>query len=304
VIETADPLDEVPGLLSIVKAVRPKQWTKNLLVFAAPLFAFALDQYSLIEAGIAFVSFCFASSGVYLANDLLDLDEDRLHPVKSRRPLASGALSVRTAVVSAVALVVISLALSSLVSLLVTGVLGCYLVLQLAYNSVLKNLIILDIMALAAGFVLRAVAGAVAVEVRISPWFLLCIAVGAFYLGLQKRKAEFSRAVDGQFKTRKVLESYAKSDSFLDQVESVIMSSILICYALWAIQGAISEWMMITIPFVFYGVLRYQFVSRRNPEMAEVPEEAWFRDKPLLICIILWALCSFLVLRVEHLKVY
>ncbi len=277
--------------------MRPRHWIKNVLVFAAPLFAFSLDLDSLGRASLAFLAFCAASSGTYLINDIFDMEKDRRHPVKRFRPVASGALSVRGALLAASILVPAGALLAWRgAGLGVFWVILAYLFTQLFYNLSFKHVLILDVMTLASGFVLRAVAGGLAVSVPLSPWFLFCVAVLAFYVGLEKRKGELRRVHESGVNTRGILRQY--SLEFLGQVETALMACILLSYALWTIQGAQSHWMMLSVPFVFYGILRYQYLSQR--ELVERPEDALFKDLPLLINLLLWILTCMAVLALQR----
>ncbi len=283
----------IPALLV---ALRPRQWVKNLLVFGAPLFAFVTDPDELLKVVGAFVSFCAVSSAVYLLNDCFDLKQDRLHPVKKRRPLASGQISASTAILAAILLGIAGLGLAFRISKALVLVIGAYILIQLAYNLILKRVLILDIMALASGFVLRAVVGGFAALVELSPWFLFCVALAAFYVGLQKRKSELTRMLDTGITTRGVLTEY--SIAYLERVETALLASVLMTYALWTIQGAPTAWIMLSVPFVFYGLLRYQYLS--GMEIVERPEEVIFRDRPLFINLLLWGLTCFTILALHH----
>ena len=283
----------IPPLLV---ALRPRQWVKNLLVFAAPLFAFVTDPGELLRVVGAFLSFCAVSSAVYLVNDWFDLERDRLHPNKRQRPLASGQISTSAAILVAILLGIAGLGLAFRISISLVLVLGAYILIQLAYNLVLKRVLILDIMSIASGFVLRAVAGGFAALVELSPWFLFCVALLAFYVGLQKRKSELIRMSDIGVTTRRVLTEY--SIPYLEQAETALLSSILMTYALWTIQGAPTAWIMLSVPFVLYGLLRYQYLS--GQEIVERPEEVIFRDRPMLINLLLWSLTCFAILALHH----
>jgi 4-hydroxybenzoate polyprenyltransferase len=269
---------------------------KNVLVFAAPLFAFSFSLEILTNLALTFAIFCGLSSGTYLLNDIFDLESDRLHPVKRKRPLASGALNSGLARLVAFLLIAASLAASYVISPLLTLTAGAYIGIQILYNVLLKHILILDMMALASGFVLRAVAGAVAAAVPMSPWFLFYVALLAFYIVLEKRKGELKRMNQTGITTRKILETY--SIPYIEQIETATLASLLLGYTLWTIQGAASSWMMLTVPFVLYGILRYQFLSQKD--VVERPEEALFQDKPLLVSVILWILASFTILALNH----
>ncbi len=281
---------------ALLRACRPKQWIKNGLVFAAPLFAFAISTEILTALLFTFFVFCGVSSGTYLLNDLFDLSYDRLHPLKRKRPLASGHLSLGVARTAAVLLIVLSLAASWPISPWLSLIAGFYVVLQILYNLLFKHVLILDIMTLATGFVLRAVAGAATARVDLSPWFLFCVALLAFYIVLEKRKGELRRKDDSGITTRKILDSY--SIPYLRQVETAVLAALLVGYALWTIQGAETAWMMLTVPFVLYGILRYQLLSEK--EIVERPEDLLFRDRPLLLNVFLWLVSCFLILALQR----
>ncbi len=274
------------------------QWVKNGLVFAAPLFAFAIQWEAVAKAGLAFLTFCMVASATYLVNDLFDLGADRRHPVKKDRPLAAGRLSTGTARLTALLLMLGGLGLGLYLGPAMLAVVAGYLVLQAFYNLSLKHVLIVDVMAVATGFVLRAVAGGVAVGVRLSPWFLFCVALLAFYVGLQKRKGELKRSGSAAGATRRILRDY--SLSYVEEIETAVLACILMTYALWTIQAAETEWMMLTIPFVLYGILRYQYLSHEG--VVERPEEALLRDKPSLLNLILWVVACFAILAVNHLN--
>ena len=283
-------------ILALFVSLRPRQWIKNLLVFAAPLFAFVTDPQELLAVVGAFVSFCAVSSASYLLNDCFDLTSDRLHPVKQRRPLASGQISVSAAMLVAVSLAASGVWLAFSISKSLVLLIGTYVLIQLAYNLILKRVLILDIMSLASGFVLRAVAGGFAASVVLSPWFLFCVALLACYVGLQKRKSELARMENTGVTTRPVLAQY--SIAYLEQVETALLASILMTYALWTIQGAPTAAMMLSVPFVFYGLLRYQYLS--GQDIMERPEEAIFRDRPLFVNLLLWSVTCFAILALQH----
>lgn len=285
--------------LAILTSLRPKQWIKNLLVFAAPLFAYKIDVDSVTLASGAMVAFCMASGGVYLVNDYFDQEKDRKHPVKKYRPLASGLLKPSVALSFALVLFAAGIALSLFVSPPFALILVEYLFLQMAYNLILKEIVILDVFGLAAGFVLRAAGGGLAVSVPLSPWFLFCVGASALYLGFQKRKAEMARMFRGTQGTRHVLMSYAASRTYLAQIEAVLMGCVLLSYTLWTVEGAESTAMMATVPFVCYGVFRFQYKAAADPSFAEAPEEVLLRDLPLLICMAGWVATCFLVLSME-----
>jgi 4-hydroxybenzoate polyprenyltransferase len=275
-----------------VKAMRPQQWIKNLLVFAAFLFAGPLSNpMHLVNASILFVVFCLASSAIYIINDLVDRETDRRNPRKRLRPIASG--MVRPQAATAVAAVSLGTAifLSWRLTLPAIACVVGYVFLQVCYTFVLKHLVILDIMAIAAGFVLRAVAGALAIQVRISPWLLICTIVLALFLALGKRRSELLAAQNAPSQ-RPVLGYY--NVALLDQLIAVVTSCTLLGYVLYTfseqtMQKFASHLMPLTLPFVLYGIFRYLYLVYGKSQ-GEEPEMLLVKDLPLLIDILLWGI--------------
>ncbi|XHX79372.1 MAG: decaprenyl-phosphate phosphoribosyltransferase [Stenomitos frigidus ULC029] len=307
---TSSDEEKHPNLLvAHLNALRPRQWTKNLIVFAAPLFAFNLTPTSLLGSLLAFVLFCFASSSFYLINDLMDVEADRQHPVKCKRPIAAGLVSVPVAIGMAIVLLGSALLVGWWKATgLGLAILG-YALLQVAYNLSLKHKVIVDVVAIATGFILRAVAGAAATGILLSHWFLLCTAMLALFLGIEKRKAELRLSEIKGSKSRRVLQRY--SLPLLSRMESVVTNGTILTYALWssgpAVNGASTPWMMLTLPFVLYGVFRYQLLSdpqeieRRSSGAdqggkTERPEEILLGDKPLLLNVLMWLTVTFSIL--------
>ena len=284
-------------------ALRPRQWTKNLIVFAAPLFSFQLDLATLLQAVLAFALFCCASSSFYLINDSMDVESDRRHPTKCQRPIAAGLVSVPEALAMATFLLFGSIGVGWLHTPLLGVTLIAYALLQTAYNLKLKHTVILDIVAIATGFVLRACAGAAATGIPLSAWFLFCTAMLALFLGVEKRKAELRLTQIKGETTRKVLRRY--SLPLLSRIENIVTTGVLMGYALWSagpvVQGASTSWMMVTLPFVLYGIFRYQLLS--DPEeiarrttgtdhggKSERPEEILLTDRPMAFTMIGWVI--------------
>jgi decaprenyl-phosphate phosphoribosyltransferase len=289
------------------RALRPRQWTKNLIIFAAPLFSFAHDLPTWLECSLAFGLFCALSSSFYLINDLLDVKSDQQHPVKRYRPIASGKVPVPAAIAMASVLLISSLWAGSTLDRGLGTSLICYALLQVAYNLKLKHMAILDILAIATGFVLRAYAGAAAANIVLSSWFLICTAMLALFLGIEKRKAELRLAEAKGSKTRAVLQTY--SLSLLSRMESTVTTGAVIAYAIWSagpqVNGALTPWMLITLPFVLYGVFRYQLLGESRTvepgsELTERPEEILLTDRPLMITIAGWILTTAVVLALKH----
>lgn len=298
--------------LAHIKALRPRQWTKNLIIFAAPLFAFEITLPTALGSLLAFALFCFTSSSFYLINDIIDVEADRRHPVKCKRPIASGLVSIPTA--SGMAMVLLASAL--VLGWWHTPGLGLtillYALLQIAYNLRLKKTVILDVVAIAMGFVLRACGGAAASGIVLSPWFLLCTAMLALFLGIEKRKAELRLSEIKGKKSRAVLNRY--SLPLLNRMESIVTNGTILTYALWssgpAVKGASTPWMMLTLLFVLYGIFRYQLLSdpeeiaRRSCDTeqggrTERPEEVLLSDRPLLLTVMGWVLTTFCILSLK-----
>jgi decaprenyl-phosphate phosphoribosyltransferase len=315
-LNESTPLKKIKSKFSAyVRELRLRQWTKNLIIFAAPLFAFDITISAFLNSLLAFALFCCASSSFYLINDIIDVESDRLHPVKCQRPIAAGLISIPEAIIVAIVLLSVALIIGWWKSFgLGTAILG-YAFLQVAYNLQLKHKVIADVVAIAAGFVLRALGGAAATGIVLSHWFMLCTAMLALFLGIEKRKAELRLSEIKGRKSRKVLHRY--SLPLLNRMESVVTNGTIISYALWssgpALRGASTPWMMLTTPFVLYGIFRYQLlgdpqeIERKNPELeqggkTERPEEILIRDKPLLLTVLGWIITVFTILLFDKLQ--
>ena len=277
-------------------AMRPRQWTKNLLLFAGLLFAAQLgDATRWAEAVAAFVAYCAASSAAYLANDVRDAADDRSHPVKRLRPVASGELPARVALVLSAALALGAVAITAALGPLSLAFMAGFLVLQAAYTGGLKHLVLIDVLAIAGLFVIRAGAGAEAVGVRISPWLLICTGLLALFLALGKRRAELVLVGAEETPGRAVLEGY--SLVLVDQLVTIVAASTVIAYSLYTFTARDSSAMMVTIPFVVYGVFRYLLLLHRRG-LGEEPENVLLRDVPLLATIAAWAVTCAVILAV------
>jgi 4-hydroxybenzoate polyprenyltransferase len=275
-------------------ALRPRQWSKNLLLFAGLLFAAKLgDAVRWGEAVGAFAAYCAASGAAYLVNDIRDAAHDREHPVKRMRPVASGDLPVRAAAALAAVLATAALGAAALLGPGSLAFMGGFLVVQVAYTLRLKHVVLIDVLAIAGLFVLRASAGAEAVEVRISPWLLICTGLLALFLALGKRRAELVLVGAEQAPGRPVLEGY--SLALVDQLVSVVAASTVIAYALYTFTARDSKAMMATVPFVVYGVFRYLLLLHRH-DLGEEPENVLLGDAPLLVTIAAWAATSAVIL--------
>jgi len=275
----------------MIGLLRPRQWTKNTLVLAGVVFADRLGEPGLVRAAmVALAAFCLASSALYILNDLVDRKADVLHPLKRLRPLASGAVRPRSAAPLVPVLAAAALSLALLLPSAFGFGLAAYLVLGVLYSLFLKRFVIIDVLVIAAGFVLRAAGGAWAVGVAISPWLLTCTMLLALFLAMAKRRAELVSAP--RFAARR-LRAGAYSRELLDQMMAVVTSSTLMAYVLYAFseqtrQKFPSGLMPLTVPFVLYGIFRYLFLMYRRGEGGE-PEALVLRDRPLMAGIALWA---------------
>jgi 4-hydroxybenzoate polyprenyltransferase len=280
-------------------SLRPGQWTKNLLVFAGLLFGRRLfDAPAVVDALSAFVVFCALSGAVYLVNDIADRESDRQHPLKARRPIASGLLPVPAAAVAAALLAAGALAGAAAISLPFAGVAATYLALQIVYSGPLKHIVIIDVLTIAIGFVLRAVGGAVAVNVAISHWLLVCTILLALFIALAKRRHEIVLLGDGATGHRRILLEY--SPYLLDQMIAVVTASTLMAYVFYTISPETQEkfgtpWLGLTIPFPLYGIFRYLYLVHRR-EGGGSPADLLLTDRPLLVCVALWALAVALII--------
>jgi len=277
--------------LYLIEAMRPRHWVKNGVVLAAPLFALVIEPAALVNVMWAFVAFSLTASSFYLINDAMDVEVDRAHPVKRHRPIAAGLIPVPIALTSAVTMLMASLLVSFSVQPMLGIVLCLYALLQIGYNLWTKHQPILDIMTISSGFVLRAIGGAAAASVPVSGWFVLCVGLLAFFLGVEKRKAEL-KALDGGATTRSVLSHYTLS--WLSRIEGVVAACALMAYALWTIEGAGTNMMLVTVPFVAYAIFKYQYLSEMGE--GEAPEETLLRHPDMVITILLWGVTSAAIL--------
>jgi len=289
--EKSLPMGTTGSVLLLAKTLRIKQWTKNLLLFAGVIFARQLHiPAQLGRAAGGFVVFSLLSSSLYIFNDLRDLKSDRNHPRKKFRPLASGALAIKTGIIIMICAAVIGLLGAVRLGTPFLMATLAYVILTIAYTLYLKQIAIIDVMTIATGFVLRAVAGAVAVQVRISPWLLVCTMLLALFLGMTKRRQEL--ALHGDNNSREVLTAY--NLAFLDQAITIITAATLTGYFLYAF-NAHSEWLLLTIPFVLYGIFRYLLLSRKDG-VGEEPEQVLLSDPPFIINLALWIISSCLII--------
>jgi len=292
----------------LVRAMRPRQWTKNLLLFAS--FLFTVNQLwrpftpsmwtALARTSIAFLAFSVLSSGVYLLNDVRDIEQDRRHPQKRHRPLASGAITAPMAVVLAALLLIVGLGTSLVLRPLFFVVAASYLLMQLCYTLWWKHVVILDVFIIAVGFVMRAVSGAIVLDVYISPWLYIVTFLGALFLGLCKRRHELELLDSDAASHRRILAEY--SLPLLDQMISIVTASTIMAYSLYTFTSdnlPRNHLMMLTIPHVLYGLFRYLYLAYRRNQGGS-PEEVLLRDRPLRLAILLWVGTAAVILLVTR----
>jgi 4-hydroxybenzoate polyprenyltransferase len=285
--------------VNLFLSLRPAQWTKNLLVFAALIFAVKLfDPAAVLRSVEGFVVFCALSGVVYLVNDVMDRENDRQHPTKRRRPVASGALPAPVAIGAAAIIgggaLVASFALGWRFGLVAAG----YLALQILYSGPLKHIVIIDVLTLAIGFVLRAVAGAVVIDVSISHWLFVCTILLALFIAMAKRRHELVLLADGATSHRPILGEY--SAYLLDQMIAVVTASTLIAYIFYTISPETEQkfgtsWLGLTIPFPLYGIFRYLYLVHRR-DGGGSPADLLLNDRPLLACVTLWVVAVVLII--------
>jgi 4-hydroxybenzoate polyprenyltransferase len=283
---------------AVITSMRPEQWTKNLLVFAALIFGHRLfDPAALGRSLAAFLIFCMLASAVYLFNDVSDREADRRHPLKKRRPIASGEISPAAAMTVAGVLGAVSLAAALWVRLEFFLVAAGYLALSVGYSRMLKHVVIVDVLSIAMGFVLRALGGAVAIAVPMSHWLLVCTILLALFLALSKRRHELTLLADGAAEHRRILEEY--NPYLLDQMIGVVTASTLMAYIIYCTSPETiakfgTDRLVLTTPFPIYGIFRYLYLVHQKG--AGSPSEALLADRPLVACIALWGLAVIAII--------
>lgn len=275
---------------ALLRTMRPKQWTKNLIIFMPLIFSGeVVDAGAVMATVAAFAVFCALSGAVYIINDLKDVEADRLHHKKRERPIAAGHLPPAFAAVSSVVLVGAALAGAVALGLPFAVVTVAYFALQLGYTFYLKRMVILDVMSIAAGFVLRAIAGAEVIAVVVSPWLLMCAALLALFLGFGKRRHELILFEGQPLDHRPILKEY--SEAFIDQMISTVTAATIVAYSLYTFFSetttADREYLMLTVPFVVYGLFRYLYLIHQK-RLGGSPEDILLGDTPLLVDIGLW----------------
>ena len=285
-------------LFHLLRAMRPKQWAKNAFLWPALFFDGRFFELpSLLRVGAAFAIFCGISSAIYLINDLVDMEQDKQHPKKRTRPLASGALSPTVAMVAAVLLLAICLPAAFALDTGLGFTALAYVLLMLAYDYILKHVVIIDMMTVSAGFVLRVHAGAVVADVaRFSPWLYVCATLLALFIAVNKRRHELVLLAENANNHRAILEEYTVE--FLDDVTSLVTAAVLVSYSFYTFSTPIAagtQRMMFTIPFVFYALLRYLYLVRTQ-QAGGAPEDIVLGDRPLIAAVLLWAATAGIVI--------
>ena len=285
-------------LKALIRGMRPKQWAKNVFIFAALVFDEQLTRPEPLARTVAgFVLLCLISSSVYLINDIADVEADRNHPIKKKRPIAAGELSIPVAAAIAGVMAVSSLAASFLLETAFGWIVAGYFVLNLLYSFWLKHRPIIDVLIVAAGFVLRVAAGVSLIQVsRFSPWLYVCTTLLALIIGFGKRRAELLLLAEGANSHRRVLDGY--NVEFLDQLIVVVSATTIMAYSLYTFSAEnlpANHLMMLTIPFVLYGIFRYLHLIHVE-DAGGAPEELILTDRPLLITLLLWGLIAILIL--------
>jgi len=293
------PTTARPVVWSIIRSLRPEQWTKNLIIFGGLLFGQRLfDLPSVLYATAAFAVFCALSGVVYLLNDVADRDADRRHPRKRRRPIASGELSVSIALAAAAVIGIGALAVAFVLRTEFGYFAATYVTLLALYSGALKHVVIVDVLTIAIGFVLRAAAGAAVIDVPISNWLLFITILGALFLALSKRRHELVLLADDATSHRPILQEY--TPYLLDQMIAVVTASTLVAYAFYTVNPETVEKfhtnrLGLTLPFLLYGIFRYLYLVHQK-EGGGSPAEMLLNDRPLLTCVALWALAVALII--------
>lgn len=297
-IERVAPLS-ARSLQALIRTMRPRQWIKNIFVFAAIAFSEGRLWYTepgqLLRVIGAFIAFCMAASAIYLINDLVDIEKDRAHPRKRHRPLAAGILNPTVAMVTAAILIIAVFPFAFWLDgdLDFMLVLAIYIAVQgFLYSYWLKNVVIFDILIIAAGFILRAVAGAVVIDIVITPWLIVCMGLLALFLGIGKRRHELKLLEDGAGNHRRILDEY--SIPLLDQMQAIVTASIVMAYSMTAFSAPVAPqkpfpMLMITIPFVVYAIFRYLYLIHQR-DGGGAPEDLVLQDRPLAFSIVLWGI--------------
>jgi len=287
------------ALAYILESLRPQQWLKNFFIFAPLIFSQNVTDPVLFKRSLlAFAIFCLLSGSLYILNDLKDMEEDKLHPIKSKRPIASDKLKKDHAIIAFVVVSVISFLLCLLLNMNFFYIALFYYILQISYSFRLKHVVILDVFIVATGFFIRVIAGGLAIEVYISPWLLICTALLALFLAMSKRRHEIILLEQDAENHRPILREY--TPYLLDQMIAVVTASTVIAYCLYTIsEETVTKFgttkLLFTVPFVLYGIFRYLYLIHQKSE-GGTPEVLILKDKPLLLDIVLWIVCASIII--------
>lgn len=285
-------------MMEMIKLMRPKQWIKNLFVFAALIFSMNfLNPFHIGQAILCFVLFCMISSSIYILNDIVDVEKDRLHPKKKNRPLAKGTVSIKAAGGVSIILMISSLLAGFLFNPLVGTVITLYLINNLIYSFKIKHIVIMDIISIAIGFILRVVAGAFAIDVGISAWILVCTFFISLFLGIGKRRGEILALEHNAHDHRANLKDY--TEEFVNQITSIVVACTIMSYSLYTFTAYEHMYMMLTIPFVVYGIFRYLNLIYTQDEGGN-PTELVLTDKLIIIDVVLWGIVSSAILYLTN----
>lgn len=279
---------------ALLLLMRPKQWIKNLFIFGAIIFSGNFSSRSLILDNLfVFVMFCLTSSSVYIFNDIIDADKDRKHPIKKYRPIASGKVSKTQGIVFDIILLALIITFTSRININILLLLIGYIIMNVFYSFILKNVVIIDVMIITAGFVMRLASGGMATHVELSPWIILCTILLALFIALNKRKSEIISMKENSTKTRRILQEY--SVELIDKMLTIVTPSILMAYCLYTFSSIQNRSMMVTIPFVLYGIFRYEYLMEKA-NIGGKPEDIFTKDMPFLINIVCWFLVVIIVI--------
>jgi len=291
---------EVELIKELITTMRPKQWYKNLVIFVGIIFSLNLLNFQMwLDVISAFAIFCMLSGSEYIINDIIDVEKDRKHPKKCKRPIASGRLKVSHALLFAIILIIVAGGGAYLINTQFLVVSITYFLLILSYSLFLKHLIIVDILVISIGFVIRAIAGCLAINVFISPWLVICAFLLALFLALGKRRHELILLAENAKEHRRILEGY--SVEMLDQMISITTGALIISYSLYTFLTD-DICMMFTIPLVIYGLFRYLFLAH-SKNIGEEPEML-FKDKGMVICMVLWVVLVVLILYASNIVMW
>lgn len=289
-------------MVDYIKLLRPQQWIKNFFLFAGLIFSLQFYYIDSILITIyAFLIFCILSSSVYILNDIIDYEEDRIHPIKSKRPISAGRIKRTSAGIFAILLSIGALLLALLINALFFYTCVAYIIMVVLYSLKVKQIIILDILFVAIGYVLRAIAGAVAIRVEISSWLLLCTLLLALFIIVSKRRTEIIALGKEATKHRKILSQY--SVDLLNQMIAIVTSACIVSYCLYTLAPeTVAKFhtrnLIFTVPFVIYGIFRYLYITYKKLE-TDIPEKVVITDIPLQICLIAWIVaCLFILMSV------